>query len=128
MILPFIAPDAAPAIGPYSHGVIASGTFVFLSGQIALHADGTMVDDDITKQTAQVMSNIKTLLASQGLTFNNVVKSTVFLRTMDDFAAMNAVYAEAFGDHRPARSAFAVAGLPKNARVEIEIIACTDDK
>ncbi len=125
MLTPFISPNAAPAIGPYSHGVVASGTFVFLSGQIALHADGSMVEDDITLQTAQVLSNIKTLLASQGMTLNNVVKSTVFLRTMDDFAAMNAVYAEAFGDHRPARSAIAVAGLPKNARVEIEVVACT---
>lgn len=125
MLTPFIAPNAAPAIGPYSHGVVASGTFVFLSGQIALHADGSMVEDDITLQTAQVLSNIKTLLASQNMTLNNVVKSTVFLRTMDDFAAMNAVYAEAFGDHRPARSAIAVAGLPKNARVEIEVVACT---
>lgn len=125
MLTPFIAPNAAPAIGPYSHGVVASGTFVFLSGQIALHADGSMVEDDITLQTAQVLSNIKTLLASQNMTLNNVVKSTVFLRTMDDFAAMNAVYAEAFGDHRPARSAIAVAGMPKNARVEIEVVACT---
>lgn len=120
----FNAPDGPPAVGPYSHGVVASGTLVFLSGQIPLLSDGTMIDGNCDAQTRQVFRNIITVLAYQGLTLNDVVKCTVFLATMDDFAAMNAVYAESFGTHCPARSAFQVARLPKDALVEIEVIAC----
>ncbi len=124
MIRPFNAPNAAAPIGPYSHGVACSGSMLFLSGQIPLRADGTMVEGSIREQTEQVFANIRTLLSSQGASLANVVKATVFLKDMNDFAAMNEVYAEAFGEHRPARSAIEVARLPKDARVEIEVVAC----
>jgi 2-iminobutanoate/2-iminopropanoate deaminase len=124
MIRPFNAPDAAAPIGPYSHGVSCSGSMLFLSGQIPLRADGTMVEGTIQDQTRQVFTNIEALLRSQGASLATVVKATVFLKDMNDFAAMNEVYAQAFGDHRPARSAVEVARLPKDARVEIEVIAC----
>lgn len=124
LISPFIAENAAPAIGPYSHGVVCAGNMVYLSGQIAHTSEGVLIGENVTEQTTQVMHNIRNLLQSQGATLSNVVKATVFLRDMAHFAEMNAVYAEAFGDHRPARSAVAVVGLPKNALVEIEVIAC----
>ena len=99
---------------------------VYLSGQIGLLDDGTLIDGDITAQTRRALQNVATILESQQATLRNVVKTLVLLQSMDDFAAMNAAYAEAFGDHRPARSAFAVAALPKGALVEIEVIACLD--
>lgn len=95
-----------------------------MSGQIPLRADGSMVDGSIQDQTKQVFANIRNVLASQGATLNNIVKTTVFLQSMGDFAGMNDVYAAEMGDHRPARSAVEVAKLPKNALVEIEVIAC----
>lgn len=97
---------------------------MFLSGQIALLPDGTFVNGSIEEQTKLALANVATILSEQGLTPMNVIKTTVFLRSMDDFAAMNAVYAEFFGAHRPARSTVAVSGLPKNAIVEIEVVAC----
>jgi 2-iminobutanoate/2-iminopropanoate deaminase len=117
------APDAPPAIGPYSQG-IAAGGFVFLAGQIPLVRDtGKFVDGGITEQTEQVIANIKALLASQKLTLADVVKATVFLADMEEFAAMNAVYTKHFTGTPPARSTVQVARLPKDARVEIEVIA-----
>ena len=124
MIRPFTATDAAQPIGPYSHGVECNGRMIFLSGQISLRADGTMVDGSIHEQTRQVFANIRTVLASQGATLNNIIKTTVFLQSMSDFVGMNEVYAAEMGEHRPARSAVEVAKLPKNALVEIEVIAC----
>ncbi len=124
MITPFSSRDAAAPIGPYSHGVQCWGKMIFLSGQIPLRADGTMLEGTIQEQTTQVFANIKTILASRGATLEHVVKTTVFLKDMNDFAAMNSVYAAEMGDHRPARSAVEVARLPKDARVEIEVIAC----
>lgn len=124
MIRPFSAPDAAQPIGPYSHGVECTGRMIFMSGQIPLRADGSMVDGTIREQTKQVFANIRTVLASQGASLTNVVKTTVFLQSMNDFAGMNEVYAVEMGEHRPARSAVEVAKLPKNALVEIEVIAC----
>jgi len=123
-IRPFTAEGAAPAIGPYSHGVECSGRMLYLSGQIPLRADGTMVSGTITDETRQVFENIRTILSSQGADLTSVVKATVFLTNMGDFAEMNTVYAEMMGAHRPARSAVQVARLPKDARVEIEVIAC----
>jgi 2-iminobutanoate/2-iminopropanoate deaminase len=120
---PILAPDAPAAVGPYSAAVRAGG-FVFCSGQTPLDpATGRLVEGDLADQTRRVFANVTAVLSAAGLTLADVVKSTVFLTTMDDFAAMNAVYAEAFGDHRPARSTVAVAGLPVGARVEIEVIA-----
>jgi len=117
------SPDAPPAIGPYSQG-IQTGSFVFLSGQIPLVRDtGKFVDGGITEQTEQVIANIKALLATQKLDLGDVVKATVFLADMGEFTAMNEVYAKHFTGAPPARSTVQVARLPKDARVEIEVIA-----
>ena len=97
---------------------------MFLSGQIPLRADGTMLEGTIEEQTRQIFANIRTILSSQGASLTDIVKTTVFLKNMNDFAAMNAVYADEMGEHRPARSAVEVARLPKDAQVEIEVIAC----
>ncbi len=117
------ASDAPAAVGPYSHAV-RTGDLLFCSGQVPLDPEaGVLVGDDVAAQTTQVFANIRAVLAAAGASLSDVVKTTVFLSTMDDFQAMNAVYAEAFGDHRPARSTIAVAGLPLGALVEIEVIA-----
>jgi len=116
---------AAPAaIGPYSQAV-ADGPYVFTSGQIGLDPlSGQLVGDDAAEQTRQVMANLAAVLAAAGLSFADVVKTTIFLIDMNDFAAVNQVYAESFeGAPPPARSTVAVAALPRGARVEIEAIA-----
>jgi len=117
------SPDAPPAVGPYSQG-IRTDSFVFLAGQIPLVRDtGKFVEGGITEQTEQVIANIKALLATQKLDLSNVVKATVFLADMGEFTAMNEVYAKHFTGTPPARSTVQVARLPKDARVEIEVIA-----
>lgn len=117
---------APAAIGPYSQGVNI-GNMVFFSGQIPLDPNtGEMVESCIKTQTKQSLENVKALLEDQGLDFSNVVKTTVFLDSMDDFMAMNEVYAEYFCAPYPARSAVAVDKLPKGALVEIEVIAVKD--
>jgi len=117
------SPDAPPAVGPYSQGIRA-GNFIFLAGQIPLVGNtGKFVDGGITEQAEQCIANIKALLGSQGLDLSDVVKATVFLADMEEFAAMNAVYARHFTGTPPARSTVQVARLPKDARVEIEVIA-----
>ena len=116
---------AAPAaIGPYSQAVTA-GPYVFTSGQIGLDPlTGQLVGGDAAEQTRQVMANIAAVLAAAGLSFADVVKTTIFLIDMNDFAAVNEIYAESFeGTGPPARSTVAVAALPRGARVEIEAIA-----
>jgi 2-iminobutanoate/2-iminopropanoate deaminase len=119
------SPEAAPPIGPYSQAVKATGSFIFTSGQIPLNADGNMVDGDVSAQTHAVCANLKAILASSGAGFEHVVKTTVFLQDMNDFGAMNEVYKQYFtGDQPPARSTIQVARLPKDARVEIECVAC----
>ena len=122
--LRFVTTDNAPkAIGPYSQGVIANG-FLFTAGQVALDpAKGEIVGSDVKAQTERAMLNLTAVLAAAGTTLQRVVKTTVFLATMDDFAAMNEVYAKHFGDHKPARSTVAVKTLPKNALVEIDVVA-----
>jgi len=124
MSIEFIATDAAPkAIGPYSQGTIANG-FIFTAGQIALDpATMEIVPGDVKAQTERVMTNLQAVLQSAGSSLSQVVKTTVFLSTMDDFAAMNEVYARWFGGHRPARSTVAAKGLPRNVLVEIEVVA-----
>jgi 2-iminobutanoate/2-iminopropanoate deaminase len=114
----------APApIGPYNQAIRA-GDFLFCSGQIPLDpATGELVPGDIAAQTHQVMKNVGAVLAAATATFANVVKTTIFLLDMNDFAAVNAVYGGYFADIAPARSTVAVAGLPKGARVEIEVLA-----
>ena len=117
------SPEAPPAIGPYSQG-INTGTFVFLSGQIPLVKDtGKFPAGIIKEQTEQVIANIKALLETQKLDLTDVVKATVFLADMNEFAAMNDVYARHFTEPFPARSTVQVARLPRDARVEIEVIA-----
>lgn len=119
-------PDAPAAIGPYSQAVIV-GNLVFTAGQIALDPGSmALVGDDVTAQTERVLSNLEAVLTQAGSGLNRVVKATVYLADMADFAAMNEVYARHFGDHRPARSAVAVKTLPKNGLVEIDVIATRD--
>ena len=119
-----VSTDGAPkAIGPYSQGIVAHG-FVFTAGQIALDpASGEVVPGGIAEQTARVMENLLAILTAAGSGLDRVVKTTVFLADMADFAAMNEVYARAFADHKPARSTVAAAGLPRGVRVEIEAVA-----
>ena len=114
---------APAAIGPYSHAV-RTGNLLFCSGQTPIDpATGKLVEGDIGTLTRRVLDNLEAVLAAQGCTLIHVVKTTVFLRDMADFAGMNAVYAAAFGDHRPARSTIAVKSNPMDATVEIECIA-----
>jgi len=119
-----IKPAKSPAaLGPYNHAV-RLGDLLFCAGQIPLNpADGSLVAGDIKVQTERVLENIKTVLEDQQLTFNNVVKSTVFMTNLGDFAGMNEVYAKYFTENFPARSTVQVAALPKGAQVEIEVIA-----
>jgi 2-iminobutanoate/2-iminopropanoate deaminase len=114
--------QAPAAVGPYSHAVVA-GPFVFVSGQIPINREGEMVPGDIVVQTVQVMENLKAILATAGLSLGDVVKTTVFLKDMADFSEMNRVYGEFFPENPPARSTLQVAGLARNAAVEIEAIA-----
>ena len=114
---------SAPAVGPYNHAV-RIGDLLFCAGQIPIDpASGNLVAGDIKVQTARVLENVKTILDDQKLSFSNVVKSTVFLTNLADFAGMNEVYAKYFTTDFPARSTIQVAALPKGASVEIEVIA-----
>ena len=115
--------DAPKPVGPYSHAVRV-GDFLFSSGQIPLKTEGTLVPGGIEEQTRQVLQNILTILKDQGLNPSNVVKTTVFMTDLGEFAAMNKVYGEFFQSNPPARSTVQVGALPKAARVEIEFIAC----
>lgn len=115
--------NAPGAIGPYSQAVRAEGRFFFMSGQVALRPDGTLVEGDVRVQTEQVMKNMRGVLESAGLTFDNLVKTTIFLSSMDHFATVNEVYGAVFGEAPPARSTVAVVGLPRGVDVEIEAIA-----
>ena len=114
--------DAPAAIGPYAQGIIVNNMF-YSSGQIPLTATGELVEGDIKEQTNQVFENLKAVLAAAGTSLNQVVKTTVFMKDMNDFVEMNEVYASHFGEHKPARSAVEVARLPKDVKVEIEVIA-----
>lgn len=119
----YVQTDKAPAaIGPYSQAVKVNG-MVYTSGQIALTPEGEMCENDVVVQTKQVLSNLKAVLEAAGSGLDKVIKTTIFLDNMDDFATVNAIYAEAFGEHKPARSTVAVKTLPKNALVEIDAIA-----
>lgn len=114
--------NAPAAIGPYAQGIVVNNLF-YSSGQIPLTATGELVDGDIEVQTNQVFENLKAVLAAAGSSLDQVVKTTVFMKDMNDFVAMNEVYASHFGAHKPARSAVEVARLPKDVKVEIEVIA-----
>jgi len=114
--------NAPQAIGPYSQGIVVNNLF-YSSGQIPLRPDGTLVEGDVQVQATQVFENLKAVLEEAGASLNTVVKATVFIKDMNDFAALNEVYGDYFGDHKPARSCVEVARLPKDVLVEIEVIA-----
>ena len=127
MGISFISTDKAPAaIGPYSQAVKA-GAFLFASGQIPLRPDGSLVEGGIEEQTRQVLSNIKGILDAEGIGLTSIVKTTVFIKDMNDFAKMNEVYASFFGEHKPARSTVEVARLPRDVKVEIEFVASLEN-
>lgn len=116
-------PNAPKAVGPYSP-LVKAGGLVFLSGQVGLDpATGKLIGSDISSQTAQVLANLKAVLASVGLEFSDVIKSTIFLTDLANFQTVNTLYGEALGGHKPARSTIQVAALPLGAIVEIEMIA-----
>ena len=119
-----IQTDKAPkAIGPYSQA-IKTDTMVYTAGQVGIDpSTGELIADSVEEQTRQVLKNLQNVLAASGTNFDKVVKTTVFLKDMNDFAKMNAIYAESFPENPPARSTVAVAALPKGALVEIEIVA-----
>ncbi|WHY00812.1 RidA family protein [Neobacillus sp. DY30] len=114
--------QAPAAIGPYSQGIIVNNLF-YSSGQIPLTAEGVMIEGGVKEQTHQVFKNLAAVLTAAGASFETVVKATVFIKSMDDFAAINEVYGEYFSKNKPARSCVEVARLPKDALVEIEVIA-----
>ena len=113
---------APAAIGPYSQGIVVNNLF-FSSGQIPLTAEGQLVEGDVKEQTHQVFQNLKAVLEAAGASLETVVKATVFIKDMNDFAAVNEVYGEYFSAHKPARSCVEVARLPKDVLIEIEVIA-----
>jgi len=121
----FVQTDKAPsAIGPYSQAVVVNG-MIYTSGQIALTPEGSdeLLKEDVVVQAVAVLKNLEALLVEADSSLDNVIKTTIFLADMDDFALVNEVYAEAFGSHKPARSTVAVKTLPKNALVEIDAVA-----
>jgi 2-iminobutanoate/2-iminopropanoate deaminase len=118
-----ISTSKAPAaIGPYSQGIIVNNLF-YSSGQIPLTAEGSMIEGSVEDQTHQVFKNLTAVLEEAGASFDTVVKATVFIKDMNDFGAINEVYGQYFDTHKPARSCVEVARLPKDALVEIEVIA-----
>ena len=121
-IIQTIQTTGAPAaIGPYSQAIVI-GDLLFTSGQIPLRTDGSLVEGDITAQTMQVLANLKAVIEAAGGSLNNVVKTTVFMKNLEDFVAMNTAYGDTFGSHTPARSTVQVAKLPRDVLVEIEAI------
>ena len=114
--------EAPQAIGSYSQAV-KMGNYLWTSGQIPLKADGSMVEGGIVEQTHQVFQNLQAVLNEAGASFQDVVKATVFIQNMNQFAQVNDIYASYFGDHKPARSTVQVARLPKDALIEIELVA-----
>lgn len=117
--------DAPEAIGPYSQGIVVNGMF-FSSGQIPLLPNGTLLDGTIGEQTKQVLNNIKALLKEAGGSIESVIKTTIYLKDMNDFNEVNEVYGTFFTDHKPARSCVEVSRLPKDVLIEIDVIALVD--
>lgn len=117
--------NAPQAIGPYSQAIIANG-IIYTSGQIGLLPNGEMAGNGIVSQANQVLNNLKAVLEAGGSSMQNVIKTTIFLADMDDFVPVNEIYAQHFGNHKPARSTVAAKTLPKNALVEIECIALVE--
>ncbi len=120
--------EAPRAIGPYSQAIRA-GSFVFVSGQIPIEpTTGEMVSGDIQSQTRRVMENIKAVLEAAGGSLNSIVKTTIFLKSLEDFNSVNEIYGSFFKDAPPARATVEVSNLPKGARIEIEAVACVEDQ
>lgn len=117
-----ISTKAPKPVGPYSQAV-SYGEFIYTSGQVGINTEGKFVSGEIQDQTRQVLENLKSILEDNGSSLENVIKTTVYLKDMNDFKPMNEIYAGYFGNSLPARSTVAVAGLPLDARVEIEVIA-----
>lgn len=113
---------APEALGPYSHATVING-LVFTSGQIPLNLDGEIVSDDVKAQTKQVLENVKVVLNEAGSNIDSVIKATIFIADMNEFQNINEVYGTYFAEHQPARSCVEVARLPKDVKVEIEVIA-----
>jgi len=123
----FVHTDNAPqAIGPYSQAVKVNG-LLYTSGQIALTVNGEMLENDIKKQTRQIFKNIQAILEDSGSNMDHIVKVNIFLTNMNDFGIVNVIMAEVFGDHKPVRSTIEVKGLPKNAMIEMDVIATVAD-
>lgn len=123
----FIASDYLPlAIGPYSPAVKVNG-MIYTSGQVPISLDGTMLERDIKVQTRQVLSNLRTLLEDAGSGLEKVVKVSLYLENIEDFGIVNVLFAESFGDHKPARTTIAVKGLPKNSMIMVDVIALAAD-
>jgi 2-iminobutanoate/2-iminopropanoate deaminase len=118
--------NAPEAIGPYSQAVKVNG-LLYTSGQIALTVKGEMIENDIKKQTKQIFKNINAILVDNDSAMNNVIKINIFLTDMNDFGVVNVIMADVFGDHKPVRSTVAVKTLPKNAMIEMDIIATVAD-
>ncbi len=119
-------PNAPQAIGPYSQAVKVNG-LMYTSGQIALTPEGEMCENDLKKQTRQIFANIRAILEDNHSSMKNVIKVNIYLTDMNDFGVVNVIMAEEFGDHKPVRSTIEVAGLPKNAMLEIDVIATVSD-
>ncbi|EKU46153.1 RidA family protein [Staphylococcus massiliensis] len=117
---------APEALGPYSHATVVNG-LVYTSGQIPLNLNGEIVSDDVSEQTTQVLENLKVVLNEAGSDLDAVVKATIFISDMNDFQHINKVYGSYFNEHQPARSCVEVARLPKDVKVEIEIVAEVKD-
>lgn len=123
----FLHTNKAPAaIGPYSQAVKVSG-MIYTSGQIALTPSGEMVENDIKKQTRQIFANIQAILEDNNSSIHEIIKVNIFLTDMNDFGIVNVIMAEVFGDHKPVRSTIAVKSLPKNAMIEMDVIAVVKD-
>jgi 2-iminobutanoate/2-iminopropanoate deaminase len=123
----FIASDYLPlAIGPYSPAVKVNG-MIYTSGQVPISLDGTMLERDIKVQTRQVLSNLRTLLEDAGSGLEKVVKVSLYLENIEDFGIVNVLFAESFGNHKPARTTIAVKGLPKNSMIMVDVIALAAD-
>ena len=114
------------AIGPYSPAVKVNG-IIYTSGQVPISLDGTMLERDIKVQTRQVLSNLRTLLEDAGSGLEKVVKVSLYLENIEDFGIVNVLFAESFGDHKPARTTIAVKGLPKNSMIMVDVIALAAD-
>ena len=115
-------PNAPEAIGPYSQAILSNET-LYCSGQIALDKDGNLKNSNIEDETVQIFKNINTILNEVNMTFENIVKSTIFLKNMDDFSTVNSIYAKYFKSSPPARETVEVSRLPKNVNIEISVIA-----